>query len=628
MTLQLRKRMLVWLLALPLCFAGCDSDEQAAAPDAGNEIVQTPQEKEQNSASENQGSTASAPDILHGTNQADPTIVLDDFQIAILLKPTPLFESELFAVILDALSIAGSDSDPRQQLEQQLGISVTDIDHILLLGSIPLAANNTELEMDPESENEILETEKPDAESSPVEPVEKLDEAASPEPESSTPPPAFQYGAAINFASKSVFDQVTSKLLSLGFVPSTMDGQPVFRFPFPNGPVLHVKNETTLLLGSEPELKQMIAGSGGNNPLAESLTNVSGDHALAIVTHSESLLNAIPEMELQQAMVGNPYLAPIMEFMKKVQSTAIAVNPDADIPVYIELLASDKETTTDVFMQVNLFASLGKSLLPNQVKQFEANPNTDPVALETLRVANDLVQNILVEQHDNQITVSVSIDKALRTRVLDLAKNSIGNARQSARIIAASNHMKQIGLGLLQYHEDFGEFPVGESQAIQYAEGKPLLSWRVHILPYIEAQALYDEFHLDEPWDSEHNITLLERMPSSYSHPDHPELTTTTLFRAPVAEGSVLTSNKKQTFSTIRDGSSQTILVLSVGVEKATPWTKPDGIEVDFDNMAKSLGVTDDGRISVMYGDMSVTPMDISTSSETWRNLIHSANGK
>ena len=41
--------------------------------------------------------------------------------------------------------------------------------------------------------------------------------------------------------------------------------------------------------------------------------------------------------------------------------------------------------------------------------------------------------------------------------------------------------------------------------------GKPLLSWRVQILPYIEEQQLYQDFHLDEPWDSEHNIKLLEK---------------------------------------------------------------------------------------------------------------------
>ena len=40
-------------------------------------------------------------------------------------------------------------------------------------------------------------------------------------------------------------------------------------------------------------------------------------------------------------------------------------------------------------------------------------------------------------------------------------------------------------------------------------DGKPLLSWRVLILPYVEQNELYKQFHLDEPWDSEHNKPLI-----------------------------------------------------------------------------------------------------------------------
>ena len=47
--------------------------------------------------------------------------------------------------------------------------------------------------------------------------------------------------------------------------------------------------------------------------------------------------------------------------------------------------------------------------------------------------------------------------------------------------------------------------------------GKPLPGTAcVHILPYIEADKLYKEFHLDEPWDSEHNKKLIARMPPFY----------------------------------------------------------------------------------------------------------------
>jgi hypothetical protein len=55
-------------------------------------------------------------------------------------------------------------------------------------------------------------------------------------------------------------------------------------------------------------------------------------------------------------------------------------------------------------------------------------------------------------------------------------------------------------------------------------EGQPLLSWRVLLLPYIEEGEIEEgelckQFHLDEPWDSPHNLALLPKMPRTYKAP-------------------------------------------------------------------------------------------------------------
>src|SRR5437660_7519890 len=66
------------------------------------------------------------------------------------------------------------------------------------------------------------------------------------------------------------------------------------------------------------------------------------------------------------------------------------------------------------------------------------------------------------------------------------------------------------------YHDTHGRLP----PAVVYGkDGTPLYSWRVLILPFIEQEALYKEFHLDEPWDSPHNVRLVERMPHVYGLP-------------------------------------------------------------------------------------------------------------
>ena len=87
-----------------------------------------------------------------------------------------------------------------------------------------------------------------------------------------------------------------------------------------------------------------------------------------------------------------------------------------------------------------------------------------------------------------------------------------GNAARTQCV----NNLKQIGLAMHNYHATHKTFPPAFTVD---KDGKPLLSWRVLILPYLEQDALYKEFHLDEPWDSPHNRTLIERMPPTYRCP-------------------------------------------------------------------------------------------------------------
>ena len=77
-------------------------------------------------------------------------------------------------------------------------------------------------------------------------------------------------------------------------------------------------------------------------------------------------------------------------------------------------------------------------------------------------------------------------------------------------------NLKQLALAMFNYDAN-SHFPAA---AVYDKNGKPLLSWRVMVLPYIEQDALYKEFHLDEPWDSDHNKKLLEKMPPLFGAGD------------------------------------------------------------------------------------------------------------
>jgi hypothetical protein len=139
---------------------------------------------------------------------------------------------------------------------------------------------------------------------------------------------------------------------------------------------------------------------------------------------------------------------------------------------------------------------------------------------------------------------------------------------------ASAKNLKQIGLALHNYHDTFLTFPAA---AILSKDGKPLLSWRVAILPYVEEDNLYRQFRLDEPWDSEHNKKLLGKMPRIYAPPGvKPKAENTTFYQAFVGKGTAFEGTQGTRIADFIDGTSNTILVVEAG--EAVPWTRPDDL--------------------------------------------------
>jgi hypothetical protein len=161
---------------------------------------------------------------------------------------------------------------------------------------------------------------------------------------------------------------------------------------------------------------------------------------------------------------------------------------------------------------------------------------------------------------------------------------SIEAAREAARRITSVNNIKELGLAMHCHHDATAMFPM----AIVGKDGSPLLSWRVAILPFLEESVLYQQLHLDEPWDSPHNLKLLDRMPSVFARPGEKLPPGLTCYLAAAGHGMVLgdpkppaNSGKRQptlagtALDRISDGTSKTVLVLEVPTKAAVPWTKP-----------------------------------------------------
>jgi len=411
------------LLVTVLFFTGCDSDKKASPPpppivDNSSTAANT----------EDLTDTSGATPVtnIHGSNSADTSVILDDFQFAVLARPTEIMASKLVAPIMDALLSAAPDNqNPLSQLQAQTGIAVTQIERVLVLGSIPIPENNDESIID---EPQAITTETivenqptPDSDAEPM--PDTGDEQTLPTP---------KYGVVITLLEDANTDSLITKLKDSGFEAINEDGYEVWQNSFSDELAIHVKDSSTIMLGSKPELMQMVAGFGGDNALSQLVSSLSEDNLLVVATETKSVFDSVPKWAFDELYKETPQLAPVVAFMKKVSSSAIAINPDSNTPIFIELMTPDEESTIDVFTQVNFFASLGKSILPDQVRQFESNPNAEPEMIEALKMANILVQNISVAKTDNIITVSLETNDALRAQLIKFVKMGFANAKEKA----------------------------------------------------------------------------------------------------------------------------------------------------------------------------------------------------
>jgi len=173
----------------------------------------------------------------------------------------------------------------------------------------------------------------------------------------------------------------------------------------------------------------------------------------------------------------------------------------------------------------------------------------------------------------------------------------------------SNNNLKQVGLAFHNFDSVYGGLPAGYFDTT----GQIGLSWRVAILPFIEQDSLYKEFKLNEPWNSEHNIKLLPRMPKQFAPPGGAGKEGFTYYRSFTGPTTPFPGGQKGqpgqpakgiSLSSFTDGTSNTAVVVEAG--DPVEWTKPD-----------ELVYTPDGslpRVGGIFGDgVHFTLADAST---------------
>ena len=136
------------------------------------------------------------------------------------------------------------------------------------------------------------------------------------------------------------------------------------------------------------------------------------------------------------------------------------------------------------------------------------------------------------------------------------------------------SNLGRIAVALHSYHDVYGQFPPA---FVPDKQGKPMHSWRVLLLPFLDKEALYGRYNFAEPWNSPDNRRLLSQRPDVFACPEHTLATgdqSSTSYAAVVGSGTVWPGATGAQHSEIRDPLAETVLLLETS-DLAIPWTEP-----------------------------------------------------
>ena len=308
------------------------------------------------------------------------------------------------------------------------------------------------------------------------------------------------------------------------------------------------------------------------------------------------------------------------------ETVSAFISLDKELTVDIRVKSSTPPRAKEVEKSLGFLATMAGEFIGEGMKKLRKDAVTDTDARSLIAMLASLQTGLkeakfTTEGESTRAVAKVSADLPLAQSFL-AAKRKV---QQAAATASSQNNLKQIVLALHNYHDAMGAFPPA---AVVDKKGKPMLSWRVLILPYVEEEALYKQFKLDEPWDSENNKKLIEKMPRVYAMPAAAKPKPETHYRLFVGNGAGFDYLKGFRLTDYTDGTSNTIAVITA--KDSVIWSKPD--ELDFDpekiDATKLLGFMPGDACPVAFADGSVRNLSPKVSKATLHAMITRGGGE
>jgi len=373
-------------------------------------------------------------------------------------------------------------------------------------------------------------------------------------------------------------------------------------------PVVCVVEGKILMMAFEPTLKKMLASRRSTGAVHRMLAKTSTEHHVTTVVTLDPMREFIAEQLTQVPPLPLPLntLRQIPSLLESVELNMKLIGPGTELKLH----AKSAKAAQDLERIFSNNLAFGKQMLLTQMAQ-QINDQEEvfrEAALVYFRRVASLFEEMIRPERDGK-TLTFRSDGDAATQVattgilVALLLPAVQAAREAARRTQSKNNMKQIMLAMHNHHDAKGRLPAAANYD---KDGKRLLSWRVHVLPFIEQGELYRQFHLDEPWDSEHNRKLISKMPDLYRSPNAAANVTTTNYLAVTGKGNAFDGKEGTQFRSFVDGLSNTIMFVEADLDRSVVWTKPADLEFDADDPLDGLGDLRPGVFQVAMGDGSI----------------------
>jgi hypothetical protein len=405
-------------------------------------------------------------------------------------------------------------------------------------------------------------------------------------------------------------------------------------------PSFYSIDDKSILAAPDFSLMQLVNREGRPeiSPLAADLAAADKGDDLLVLLDLEPLRPLI-NMAIAQSQLP-PELGSLQEIPSLLKRVQLRFNLTQPQPTELIAIANSEQ---DAMRIVEIFNEMKKLLAQKMVEESnKALASDDPVEQASGRYSQRMAKywygklqlnregdRLILLREEGGVDPSKQFTYVATIGVLvALLLPAVQAAREAARRAQSMNNIKQIMLGLNNHESARGAFP---ANAIYDNHGKPLLSWRVRILPYMEQQALYKQFHLDEPWDSEHNKKLIPLMPEVFAEPSSGFTVAEgrSSYLGVVGEECFFSGAQDgRKFEDLTDGSSKTIAIVQVDNAAAVPWTKPDDWKPDDNNLMKPFEGPHPGGFLAGFADCHARFISSMIDPKVFKSLLTIAGGE